>query len=351
MRSLSPSLAISGLVVVAAFSCGRSHSVPAPRAAAQALVDAGVDSGRDAGSHEFDEMNAILALPASTSTSIGGPNEGRVIGSVAFPLRGPGFRFGPLRSPDARYGTVEMVQSLLRAARAVRVAMPGSEVTVNDLGLVDGGPIRGHGSHRAGRDVDVLFYLLDENGAPRPGIGAPIEPDGTGTDYKDLADPADDVRVRIDLPRSWAFVAALIADPGAELQRIFVVEHVRTMLLDHARASGADPAIVDRFADLTCQPSYPHDDHFHFRFFCSVDDIAAGCTDSAPLYPWHVDALRQAGTASVPQRISPNRVRSPTTTDAEARADAGTMHADVTAFLARRERWRRQPHPRRTYCR
>ena len=28
----------------------------------------------------------------------------------------------------------------------------------------DGGPIPHHGSHRSGRDVDVLFYLLDREG-------------------------------------------------------------------------------------------------------------------------------------------------------------------------------------------
>ena len=88
-----------------------------------------------------------------------------------------------------------------------------------------------------------------------------------------------------------------------------------------------------------------------FPFRVLADDIASGCTDSAPLYPWQVDRLRGLGTASVPQRVSPNRPRADTTTDDEARADAGTMHPDVVAFLARRERWRRPPHPGRRYCR
>jgi len=354
MPSCWPSLAAFAGLVLVAFSCGKSdHSLP-QRASAQEPRDAGTtswDSGVDAGTTAELEIQRILALPGSASTSIGGPNDGRVEGAVAFPLVGPGLRFGPLRSPDARYGTVETVQSLLRAADAVRLAFPGSEVTVNDLGLERGGAIAHHASHRAGRDVDVLFYLLDADGSPRPGIGAPIEPNGTGTDYKNLADPADDVVVRIDVPRSWTFVAALLADRRAEVQRIFVVEHVRTMLLDHARSVGADPAIISRFEDVTCQPSYPHDDHFHIRYFCTAEDIAAGCTDSGPLYPWQIEALRLAGTESVPQRISPHRERARVTSDEEASEDAGVMDEAVKAFLARRAHWRRAPHPHRQYCR
>lgn len=332
------------------------HAQDAQRALT--AVDAGVsDAGPLAWPNEplrddqRVEVEALLALPTTTSTSIGGPNNGHVLGSVPLPMRGPGFRFGPLRDPIARFGTVEMVQALVRAAEVVQRTAPGSELTINDLGLAAGGPIPHHGSHRAGRDVDVLFYVLDASGAPRPGIGAPIEPDGTGMDFRDLAVREDDVPIRIDLPRSWAFVAAVLADPSVEVQRIFLVEHVRTMLLEHARRSGADAAIVARFADLTCQPEYPHDDHFHFRFFCSAEDLRAGCADGAPMYPWHRDALRAEGLAPVMQVRDPNRPRANVTTETRARSEAGPMHGEVTAFLARREAWRRQPHPGRTYCR
>ncbi len=303
---------------------------------------------------ELAETAAVLALPGSRSTSIGGPNDGSVEGSVALPMRGPGFRFGPARDPAARHGTVEMVQSLVRAAAYVDARLPGSELTINDLGLVRGGAIPHHASHRSGRDVDVLFYVLDEEGRPRAGIGAPIEPDGSGTDYRDLAVAEDDRPIRIDVPRSWAFVEAVLGGApveGAVVQRIFVVEHVRTMLLAHARSVGAQAELVRRFEEVTCQPSYPHDDHFHLRYFCTAEDLRAGCTESAPLYPWHLQAMRAEGVRPSLQVVRPDRPRATIVTEAEARAGAGEMHADVVAFLARRDAWAQQPHPGRRYCR
>jgi penicillin-insensitive murein endopeptidase len=336
-------------------------ATPRPAAGVAAAIDAGVNGVAPAARPPFDAgelqtIDAILALGGDASTSIGGPNTGHVLGSVALPMRGPGFRFGPLRDPIARFGTVETVQSLMRAAAMVERSHPGSELTINDLGLASGGPIPHHGSHRAGRDVDVLFFVLDAAGAPRSAVGAPIEPDGTGTDYRDLAVAEDDVTIRLDVPRSWAFVEATLRDDAAVVQRIFLVEHVRTMLLEHAQSIHADAAIVQRFADVTCQPEYPHDDHFHYRYFCTPEDVRGGCTDSAPIYPWHREALERVGLAPVMQRrrAEPSETPAPAarvTTEAQARAAAGAMHPDVTAFLARRDRWRRQPHPGRTYCR
>jgi len=298
------------------------------------------------------EREALLAMDGSRSTSHGGPNDGSLEGAVALPLRGPGFRFNPRRSTDARFGTVEMVQALMAAAARVHEELPGGELTINDLGYASGGPIPHHGSHRAGRDVDTLFYLLGADGEPLPSVGAPLDPAGEGTDYRDLAVPADDVPLRIDLPRTWLFVQALIEQESASpVQRIFVVEHLRTMLLDHARQHGAPALVIERFADLTCQPSYPHDDHFHIRFFCSAEDIPDGCEDSAPIYPWRRADLREEGVRPVPHRPRPDRPMAPTTTDEEARAAAGELHPSVTAFLERREAWSDAPHPGRRWCR
>ncbi|MCA9610624.1 MAG: penicillin-insensitive murein endopeptidase, partial [Myxococcales bacterium] len=233
-----------------------------------------------------DPVATLMAMDGSESTSIGGPNDGRIEGAIALPASGPGFRSNPRRPNEtAIYGTVEMIQALVDAARVVHEALPGGELTINDVGLPEGGPIPHHGSHRAGRDVDVLFYLIDRNGDPMPSVGAFLDPRGRGFDFRELDDPRDDHLVRIDLPRTWRFVQALLEGPHAdEVQRIFVVEHLRTLLLNHAERARVPRAIRDRFAELTCQPSYPHDDHLHIRFYCTAEDMAGGCEDSAPTY-------------------------------------------------------------------
>lgn len=287
----------------------------------------------------------------SRSTSVGGPSSGSLRGAVALPERAAGLVSNPHRpNGTAFYGTAELINALVDAAATVDRALPGGTLTVNDVGFQRGGPIDHHGSHQAGRDVDVLFYLLDAQGQPHPSIGVPIDPEGQGTDYRDLMEPADDVPLRLDVARTWRFVQAIVEDEHALVQRIFVVEHVRTMLLAEAARQSAPAASVARFADLSCQPAYAHDDHLHLRFFCTDEDLAAGCADSPPMYPWRLAQLERAGLTPVAE-VRPARRRSRIVTEAEARANAPPMHESVRAFLDRRESWIAQPHPGRRYCR
>lgn len=294
-----------------------------------------------------------LTLDPSYSTSKGSPNEGSLEGGVPLPLHGPGFRFTPRKKIERRHGTVELVAALVRAAVHVHDTMPKTEppsvLTLGDIGMPQGGEIAGHGSHRAGRDADVMFYLQLEDGTPTEGKAIPLDPEGRGTDYKDLAIASDDVPVKIDVPRTWAFVAALLADDGVQIQQIYVVEHIRKLLLDHAAQVKADPAIVARFGDVTCQPRFPHDDHMHIRVFCTAQDIAGGCNDVAPIFPWQRALLKAQGAAPVapPKRKTP---RPKLTSVEEAREKAGPMDAAVVEFLDRRKAWAKPPHPGRKWC-
>ena len=62
----------------------------------------------------------------------------------------------------------------------------------------------------------------------------------------------------------------------------------------HVLEPGGFDAIVSRFGDVTCQPRFPHDDHMHIRVFCTAQDIAGGCNDVAPNYPWQRALLKSA---------------------------------------------------------
>jgi penicillin-insensitive murein endopeptidase len=258
-----------------------------------------------------------------------------------------------------------LVQALIRAAAAVESSAPGSTLVINDVGYAAGGPIVQHGSHQAGRDVDVLFYALDQQRNPMPAVGVPLEPNGRGWDFKDLADPTDDVRVVIDLARTWRFIQALLAVDGDHVQRIFIAEHIRTLLLQQAAKVRAPRRVVQRFEEITCQPSAPHDDHMHVRFFCSADDIAAGCYDTYPMYPWRSSWLRRNGSrpamvgawpeyqTRMQQRRQAADARTTSNEEEHAQnrlAGAG-WHVRVKQFLERRKAWEDEPHPGRTYCR
>lgn len=287
---------------------------------------------------------------ALDSTSVRNPNDGSLVGGVALPLTAPGLRFNPDRDPRGRYGTVEVVRTLVDAAARVDRELGGLPITINDLSLEGGGPIPHHRSHQSGRDVDVLFYQHGSDGKPIESVGAFFDRSGAGVDFGDLADPSDDVPLTIDIPRTWLLVRALIESEHAQLQNIYVAEHLRTLLLQHARSESAPADTVARFEAISCQPSYPHDDHFHFRFFCAADDIEDGCRDSPPVYPWQRQLLEAAGTRPRPLARKRKQAEADIVTHEEARASAGAMDAEVERWLELRKEWIEKPHPGRPYC-
>lgn len=311
---------------------GASPDAPPPAEASQSAEEEAVDWS------SFD------------STSLRNPNDGSLRGGVPLPLRTPGLRFNPARDPKTRFGTLEMVRGLVEAGARVERELGGLPVTVNDLSYAEGGPIPHHRSHQSGRDVDVHFYQLGPNGEPIESVGAFFDLSGAGMDFRNLEDPSDDLALKLDLPRTWLFLQSLIEDESAQLQQIYVAEHLRTLLLRHARSQDVPAATIERFAEMSCQPSYPHDDHFHFRFFCAPDDIAAGCRDSPPMYPWQRQRLEAAHAR--PRPLAPARAESKAkiVTHEEARDAAGPMDAEVERWLDRRKQWIKKPHPGRSYC-
>ena len=340
-------LLVTALLSAAAFGCSLSKKPARPAPAEAPAAD---EANADTPPARAAPAPRAIDWSVFASTSVRNPTDGSLEGGVPLPLEAPGLRFNPARDPAARYGTLEMVRGLVRAADRVDRKLGGLPLTVNDLSLEHGGPIPHHHSHQSGRDVDTLFYQLGPDGEPIESVGAFFDPSGAAVDFHDLGDPSDDVALRLDVPRTWLFVQALIEDAGAQLQRIFVAEHLRSLLLEYAREQDVPDATVARFADMTCQPGYPHDDHFHLRFFCAPDDVAKGCRDSPPMYPWQRDKLQAEGVRSRPLAAQRKKAKAKVVTHEEARKAAGSMDAEVERWLDLRKGWIHQPSPGRAYC-
>lgn len=297
----------------------------------------------------------ILSLPVDHATSKGQPAYGQLENSVELPASGPGFIANPKRPAEARFAAVPLLQTLLKAAADVGTEEPEAPLVINDLSLANGGPIPHHGSHQNGRDADVLFFVRHANGQPRRAVGVPIAPDGTGTDYRDLSTAEDDVPVVLDVPRTWRLMRALIEHGGDQLQRIFIVEHVRDMLLAEARRVDAPAPVRERFAMLACQPGTPHDDHMHLRFYCTAHDLAQGCEDTGPTYPFRRKALAQLDLkprlAGPVPKAEKKKAAARTVTPEQARKAAGPMDEAVVRFLDARKAWLDKSTPPRRYCR
>lgn len=216
----------------------------------------------------------VAAQDAPPHTSVGAPRDGRIAGGgVELPTRGPGYHFRThhqRNNPSAHYGTPPLVGALQRAAAAVAGRWPGSDVAIEDLSFENGGRIRGHGSHRTGRDVDVTYYAMRADGSR-------IDPTESRWFLRNgrARGHADE---RLDAERTWAFLRALLEDDAIRVQYVFMHRALQRRILAVARA----PARA-RFADVMRTPRGrnvdPHADHFHVRIECPEADVAFGCRD------------------------------------------------------------------------
>jgi penicillin-insensitive murein endopeptidase len=228
------------------------------------------------------------------SYSFGTTSNGVLVRGVPLPERGPGYvRARP--GEATRAGTAQLVGALSRAAAAVEAAHPGgAPLRIGDLSSPHGGQHPRHGSHRAGRDADVIFYATDAAGTPTRGRGW-LAYDRFGT----AREPDDGGRrgrvFFFDDARNWAFVRALLLDPQARVQWLFVSNGVKARLLRYAALHEPNRTATYRAREVLHQPSRgnPHADHFHVRLACDTRERRLGCRDWGPEWPW----LRQgAGT-------------------------------------------------------
>ncbi len=235
-----------------------------------------------------------LAMDFS-SASLGTSGAGTLRHPELLPLEGDGYAVpAPWRTRHANYGSLALVGAVARAARAVAREAPGGTAAVGDLSHRAGGQSVQHRSHQDGRDVDIFYYALDGEGRPARLSEAMLHfgPDGRALRWsppQGVRPPARPVPAyRFDARRNWAFVRALLTDPDAEVQWIFMQRSLGAALLREATAAGDDPALLARAAYIIHEPSdsEPHDDHMHVRLYCDPADRRFGCADRGPVRWW-----------------------------------------------------------------
>lgn len=220
-----------------------------------------------------------------SSTSCGAVNRGSLHGARKLPAVGKGYVIRePWLGRGLHYGTDELVSLIERVAARVHRTHGGGLLGIGDLSAADGGAAARHRSHQAGRDADLIYYAVDNNGQP-------FDPDehmayfahnGRAT-YAEAPEWSKSIDERyFDLPRNWTLVEALVTDPVTPVQRIFVSERVRRWLLAYAEVAGVPAEIVAQVEAVMGRPndSSHHNDHMHIRIGCSAEDIARGnCQD------------------------------------------------------------------------
>lgn len=247
----------------------------------------------------------------SPSRSIGTPNRGRIRDGVEItPTPHLVVRDGPR---GATYGIAELVGLLHRAAARVASEHPGPRLLAGDLSKEGGGRLSPHRSHRSGRDADVSFYLLDEDGQPVETTRfVHLRRNGCGR--------AEGRRYCFDPVRNWALIVALLADPVARVQYVLVTPYLRRRLLAEGERQNAPEELLERVRIAT-RPrtgSASHRSHFHVRIYCPLDDRPE-CIDEPPYHAWYEGEPSPGAAAAMRRRA---RIRRAIRRRAEARRAA-----------------------------
>ncbi len=225
-------------------------------------------------------IGAPSPLAPNHHGSLGLPHAGRITNAVALPRSGDGHR--AICYDGLHYGTPRLVRAIVRASAEVASARPGGNpLLVCDLSAHQGGKTARHRSHQSGRDADLLFYALTADGRPWQVQFVRFGPDG-------LAEVSPGNFVRLDVERQWLLVRALVTNPDANVQWMFVARHVEALLVEYAIARGESDEIIARAESIMIEPwdSLPHDDHLHLRLACSPDEAVSGCAGGGPYWSW-----------------------------------------------------------------
>lgn len=214
--------------------------------------------------------------------SIGTANSGVLAQGEELSRDSAGLRW--LRANDRHWGLPRFTEAIERAAREVSRERPGATLAVGDLSIRQGGgPLAPHFSHRSGLDADLLLYVTTLDGAATDSPGfVHFGADGLAHDE------ANHRWLRLDVEREWLLVKALLEDPEARVQWIFVSDVVSAMLVQWALARGDSFETIRRAQEVMHEP-HPggvHDDHLHVRTACSPLEIAAGCEPAGPHRSW-----------------------------------------------------------------
>lgn len=197
-------------------------------------------------------LRAGKAIVVRVSKPGSGPR--RLADGVSLPEEGPGY-FAPRR--ERTFGTRGTVEHIQEAAAAVARAYPDTvPVFIGDVSFQHGGFMPPHKSHRGGRDVDVSYYLKDNQ--PTPHF---------------IAVTAS----TMDAEKVWALFDAFLQ--SGHVNAIYVDRSLHKPLREAAAKQGYDEETIGRLFETrgydkgasrkaVIRHIRGHRDHFHIRFDC-----------------------------------------------------------------------------------
>lgn len=215
---------------------------------------------------------AFAGPKKESSVSCGAVNKGRLLNASELSRAGVGFVIPkPWYRRGRRFGSDSMISLIVAAAKHVEKTLPEGTLAVADISQKGGGAIGLHKSHQSGRDVDLIFYALDDKGDP-------FRPDSHMAYYGELGEglyskapmrSADIKRRFFDLARNWQLISYLAKQQKTPVTHVFVSSRVKRWLLQYAKSLGEPKELIKRVNVLLKKDKKGlHNDHFHVRIGC-----------------------------------------------------------------------------------
>jgi LysM repeat protein len=244
---LAPLRAVLGLALPVPFHSA-AGSVAASASAVAAEIPAAPSPADLLTLSDEDLARRVEADPASLgSLSIGSVSGGILVNPVSVPAD-PGWT---LIDAEGAYATSETVAFIRIAVGTVRDLFPDTPaLAIGDISFQEGGRMKRHETHQAGRDVDFGYYY--KAGARDALV--------TGT------------AANLDLPRNWALVRALLC--RTDVETILLDLRIQRLLYNYALKIGEDKDWLGRiFQAARGDPKAyvvhvpGHRTHYHVRFY------------------------------------------------------------------------------------
>ena len=193
-----------------------------------------------------------LVAIAKGAVSVGKPNKGKIVNSVALPENK---KLYTVRKPEESFGSTHALHNLQLAVAQWRQATGFTgALLIGAISKKGGGRLRPHSSHQSGRDVDIRLPLKRADGS------------------------ADDVN-DVDWDATWGLILALVGT--GEVEYIFLTTDRQKHLLKAAKRAGASKDMIDRILQYPetsgnkngiVRNQKGHTAHIHVRFTCAANE-------------------------------------------------------------------------------
>ena len=203
--------------------------------------------------------------------SVGAPRDGKIINAIQFPKNDELYK---RRNPRIMWCASYMAKHLQHAIASFRYTYEfEGEIVVADMSRKHGGHFPPHGSHQAGRDVDIWLPTLK---------GVYKQNHLTQKEYRPQSEEADWFAL-------YGFLKAL-HETGA-VQQVFLAYELHERVYKAAKLMGATDEELEemivyprpqyvRSALLQHSPGHTH--HIHVRFKCGPNDECSKGVDNDP---------------------------------------------------------------------